>query len=592
MAGGLLNLIAIGNQNIILTGNPSKSFFKSKYVKYTNFGLQKFRVDQTGNQELQLSSPTTFSFKIPRYGDLLMDTYLGITLPNIWSPIYHYTSGDFPQIATSEYRPYEFQWIKNIGSQLITEVQFTFNGRLIQSYSGSYIQNIVERDFDANKKELFNLMSGNTSYLNDPANYANRNNNYPNAFNYKNIIDPSGIEPSIKQTQLYIPINSWYSMASTMALPLICLQYDVLEIKFILRPISQLFTIKDVLYDVSANTENIYPLTYNEFPRIFPDQSKKEQYGFFRFIQEPPIRDISFGYKYVDKTMKFNGKIHLITTQCFLGDEERRLFANGKQEYLIKLVYETKKELTQKNGKITFDSNGLVSSWMWYLRRDDAKERNEWSNYTNWPYENKEPNNLQLLDISDSGFIYYNSHIKNEVDYNLRSRLIEELQELSDLSKNIYITGNVPDDFSQKNHKNILTKFAIIVDGKYREDDYPSELYSQIEKYNTSNGYSKEGLYCYNFALSTDPYKYQPNGAFNTNKFKTIEFEYNIAINPPLERNKVDFRTICDPDTGVVIATSKDPGSIYKYNYDLYIIEERYNILKFQSGTADLEYSR
>jgi hypothetical protein len=599
MAGGLLNLIAIGNQNIILTGNPSKSFFKSKYVKYTNFGLQKFRVDQTGNQELQIDKLTTISFKIPRYGDLLMDTYLAITLPNIWSPIYHYTSEDFSlnypltsQTISGEYRPYEFQWIKNIGTQLITEVQFTFNGRLIQKYSGSYIQNVVERDFDANKKELFNLMSGNTSYLNDPANYANRNNNYPNAFNYKNTIDPSGIEPSIRQTQLYIPINSWYSMASTMALPLICLQYDVLEIKFILRPISQLFTIKDVLYDVSANTENIYPLTYSEFPRIFPDQSKKEQYGYYRFIQEPPTRDISFGYKYVDKTMKFNGNIHLITTQCFLGDEERRLFANGKQEYLIKLVYETKKELKQQSGKITFDSNGLVSSWMWYLQRDDIKERNEWSNYTNWQYENKEPNNLQLLDISNNGFIYYNSHIKNTSEYNLTTRLVEELQQISDLSKNIYITGNVPDDFSEKNHKNILTKFAIIVDGKYREDDYPSELYSQIEKYNTSNGYSKEGLYCYNFALSTDPYKYQPNGAFNTNKFKTIEFEYNIAINPPLERDKVEFRTICDPETGVVIATSKDPGSIYKYNYDLYIIEERYNILKFQSGTADLEYSR
>lgn len=602
MAGGLLNLIAIGNQNIILTGNPTKSFFKSKYVKYTNFGLQKFRVDQDGNKELQVSSPTTFSFKIPRYGDLLMDTYLAVTLPNIWSPIYHYTSTDFSlnypltgETISGEYRPYEFQWIKNIGTQLITEVQFTFNGRLIQKYSGSYIQNVVERDFDANKKELFNLMSGNTSYLNDPANYANRNNNYPNAFNYKDTIDPSGIEPSIRQTQLYIPINSWYSMASTMALPLICLQYDVLEIKFILRPISQLFTIKDVLYDISANTENIYPLTYNEFPRIFPDQSKKEQYGYYRFIQEPPTRDISFGYNYADKTMNFNGKIHLITTQCFLGDEERRLFANNKQEYLIKLVYETPIQLTQNNGKITFDTNGLVSSWMWYLRRDDVKKRNEWSNYTNWPYENKEPNNLQLLDISNAvtkEFIYYNGHMKNTSEYNLITRLVEELQQISDLSKNIYITGNEPDDFSQKNHKNILTKFAIIVDGKYREDDYPSELYSQIEKYNKCNGFSKEGLYCYNFALSTDPYRYQPNGAFNTNKFKTIEFEYNIAINPPLERDKVDFRTICDPETGVVIATSKDPGSIYKYNYDLYIIEERYNILKFQSGTADLEYSR
>ena len=34
MAGGLLNLIAVGNQNIILNGNPTKSFFKTKYAKY------------------------------------------------------------------------------------------------------------------------------------------------------------------------------------------------------------------------------------------------------------------------------------------------------------------------------------------------------------------------------------------------------------------------------------------------------------------------------------------------------------------------------------------------------------------------------
>jgi len=28
MAGGLLNIIAIGNNNVILTGNPNKTFFK------------------------------------------------------------------------------------------------------------------------------------------------------------------------------------------------------------------------------------------------------------------------------------------------------------------------------------------------------------------------------------------------------------------------------------------------------------------------------------------------------------------------------------------------------------------------------------
>ena len=37
MTGGLLNLVSEGNQNVFLTGNPSKTFFKAVYKKYTNF---------------------------------------------------------------------------------------------------------------------------------------------------------------------------------------------------------------------------------------------------------------------------------------------------------------------------------------------------------------------------------------------------------------------------------------------------------------------------------------------------------------------------------------------------------------------------
>ena len=121
MAGGLLNLIAIGDLNVILTGNPTRSFFKSTYSKYTNFGLQKFRIDQVGQKELEITKPTNFSFKIDRYGDLLMDTYLVVKLPQIWSPIlyYKYNITDISGV----YRPYEFKWIKNIGCQLISEVK-------------------------------------------------------------------------------------------------------------------------------------------------------------------------------------------------------------------------------------------------------------------------------------------------------------------------------------------------------------------------------------------------------------------------------------------------------------------------------------
>ena len=54
----------------------------------------------------------------------------------------------------------------------------------------------------------------------------------------------------------------------------------------------------------------------------------------------------------------------------------------------------------------------------------------------------------------------------------------------------------------------------------------------------------------------------------------------------------VEFTTICDPETGAVIATSKNPTNIYKYYYNLYIIEEKYNILFFQNGFGGLLYSR
>ena len=88
MGGGLLNLVSQGQQNIILNGNPSKTFFKTTYAKYTNFGLQKFRVDFDGSRTLRLTEESTFAFKIPRYADLLMDCYVSFELPSIWSPIF------------------------------------------------------------------------------------------------------------------------------------------------------------------------------------------------------------------------------------------------------------------------------------------------------------------------------------------------------------------------------------------------------------------------------------------------------------------------------------------------------------------------
>ena len=566
MAGGLLNLIALGNQNIILTGNPTKSFFKSTYSKYTNFGLQKFRIDQVGQTELDITRISKFSFKMMRYGDLLMDIYLVIKLPKIWSPVLKYNN---------EYRPYEFKWIKNIGCQIIKEVNITIDGITIQKFSGHYLQNIVERDYDAHKKALFDKMTGNISELNDPANYNNRNNNYPSAFTFNSSIissDISGIEPSIGDYNLYIPINSWFSMSSLMALPLICLQYSELVIDFTLRPINELYTIKDVLYDISNNPI----IEYNNFPQIQANQNNFV-YQFKRFIYPPPTRDLSSSVDtYINYNTLINSNIHLICTQCFLEEAERKHFAKNSQSYLIREINEYNFEKVIKSNKVKIESKGLISSWMWYFQRSDVASRNEWSNYTNWLYEDKIPNDLKKVQIT-SDYKYYSPHFSYS----------------GDISKNIYMTGYSPDIYSQTNQCEIMKNFAIICDGKYREQDFDSNIFSKLEKYNKSSGTcSKTGLYCYNFSLTTDPFKLQPNGAFNTNLFKTIEFEYNNYSNPPIDPISSNFSVICDEETGAIIGVTKDPTSIYKYTYNLHVIEEKYNILLFQGGFAGLVYSR
>jgi hypothetical protein len=96
--------------------------------------------------------------------------------------------------------------------------------------------------------------------------------------------------------------------------------------------------------------------------------------------------------------------VHLLSTYGFLSKEERDLFAAEDQMYLIKDVFQYYQQNVTGSSKVKLqNSNGMVSSWMWYLQRSDANLRNEWSNYTNWPYTNSQPGELQLAPFDTSG---------------------------------------------------------------------------------------------------------------------------------------------------------------------------------------------
>jgi len=564
MTGGLLNIVSYGNQNVILNSNPKKSFFKTTYAKYTNFGMQKFRIDFNGLRNLRMSEESRFTFTVPRYAELLMDTYLVVNLPTIWSPIFP------PMTCNGVWRPYEFRWIENLGTQMIKEVVFSVGGQILQRMTGKYLLALVQRDLNGTKRFLYDNMTGNIPEYNDPANFSGRRGVYPNV--YYNT-SQQGPEPSIRGRTLYIPLNAWFCNNSRTAFPLVALQYNELQIDVVMRPVRDLFVVRDIMHPATT------PEQVAQAPFIQPNFNEQE-YQFYRFLQPPPSADIILPEAYEDKRTDWNADVHLLSTYCFLSAEESRVFASQEQKYLLKEAYEWDfKNITGTHRVELQNTMGMVATWMFFFQRSDINLRNQWSNYTNWPYTNVIP-----VDVIPASTLPITP--ENGYPNPCGSGDIVPGAEPSGTPSGLFITQ----DYNVENQREILQQLGILLNGSYRENLLPSGVYNYIEKYIRTMGSAPFGLYIYNFGLDADVDTYQPSGAINMSKFSTIELEFT-TYPPPLDQ-KAQHYTICDPETGIPIGVNKPQWRIYKYNYDLTVLEERYNVLTFVGGNCALMYAR
>ena len=681
MGGGLLNLVATGENNRILNSNPSKTFFKTTYAKYTNFGLQRFNIEVFNRTEFSLFSDSKFVFKIPNNGDLLMDTFFTFELPDIYSPLYtipipNYQGKPFSDLSGLTYcQPYEFKYIDNLGAQLIRKVSYKIDGRTIQEYSGQYLYSKAQRDLTSDKKELFNEMIGNVTELTDPANYSNNNGNYPSVswgglrqadLSGTSQLTPDGLDPSIRARTIFVPLNLWEDFSSHLSFPLIALKYSILEIHVECRPLCEIMKVKDLDYfenwvrNINSNTQ--LPNNKNDIfkyynpPDIAPNFND-ERYRIFYFTNFPPegsfaIGDFSYnspfpitnfneldtqrqlkinnqvnyaasnigGNQFTNVTMSASGQSqggvynrqmprppNLMSTFAFLSQEENRRIAAFPQSYLVKKVYEKTIPLVQGVQKEDVDANGLTVSWMWFFQRTDVCLRNEWSNYSNWLYEDKMP--YPCLLIMDLSYSLSNERGMYDGENTYVTPVIGELNDTLSKAYNPcsqYITGPV----HPMNEKNIMVDWGLYCGDLERESIFESGVNDYVDKYINTIGAGKDGLYTYNFKISNSQ---QPSGAMNLKKFQNVYFEFS-TINPYREINTKDenednlhlkindcednniefkdaYKNVDEYYTGAYAGgqffgvnnpTYKD----YNYNYNLHIMEERYNVLQFSNGMA------
>ncbi len=198
MGGGLLQLVAYGAQDAYITGNPQITFWKGLYKRHTNFAMEPFRVNFTG----QANWGTKHSAVISRHADLLYSTYIEVMLPSVGT-----------NNATIKWNNDQGR----LGYNLIRYVELEIGGQLIDRLYGEwlYLWDSLTSNLTTSMK-LWEMVGGGAS-------------TGSTTLATSNVCNTGSGKPSLPNV-LYIPLTFFYTRNPGSALPLIALQYHEVKI--------------------------------------------------------------------------------------------------------------------------------------------------------------------------------------------------------------------------------------------------------------------------------------------------------------------------------------------------------------------------
>jgi hypothetical protein len=574
MPGGLLQLVGVGAQNELVNGNPSMTHFRAVYRRHTNFAMESIRMSFTSsNLEFSSTGTRTLSCRIDRYAQLLHDTYLVLTLPDIYSPLKQVTTlpSGYQSGGGANSIGYEFQWIDNIGYNMIDRVELVMNGQVIQSLRGEWLKMYSYLTHNRNKRLIVDQMVGNVPELTDPANAFDRQGQYPHAISVTTnpTLPPMTTipEPSIRSRQLVVPLHFWFCENPGTVLPLVALQNSEVYINVTLRNLNDLYTVID--------TDPTHTETYGQ--RISPAIATTPNGlpNMLSVFLSPPLTNGSpsnpglstwFPDPYIEGNF------------IYLTEAEMNQVARADQTCLIKTVrYVNKEGQFGGNTDLEIPMFNLVTRIVFASQRSDKILENDWDNYTNWDNPNRAPFTPQS---SDTQTILYSSG----------------QQQVSSVFPRDSILDGV-----------------ILLDGKERFQTKPIPYFSLLQMYRHTTGGTPSllpGVYMYSFALDHD--QYQPSGAINGSMFNKVILRLSLQQPLPESTSTTQTNVVCvlkstlfganpvvippgqtnlyDPSELVSVVRTND-NVIFVYTYNVGVYVESINFLRIVSGLGNLVFA-
>jgi hypothetical protein len=315
MAGGLMQLVAYGAQDVYLTGNPQITFWKVSYRRHTNFAMES--IEQTFNGQADFGRRVTCT--ISRNGDLCYRTYLQVTLPEI------------NQQMSSPVNQVYARWLDFPGEQLISQVEVEIGGQRIDRQYGDWMHIWNQLTLSGEQQRGYYKMVGNTTQLTFITDPSFNDVDGPCESNApRQVCAPRNALP---ETTLYVPLQFWYCRNPGLALPLIALQYHEVKINLDIRPIDECLWAVNSLDCTSNNGSSVKVTTaYNQ--------------------------SLVAASLYVD--------------YVFLDTDERRRMAQNPHEYLIEQLQFTGDEsVGSSSNKIKLNFNHPVKELIWVVQPDE-----------------------------------------------------------------------------------------------------------------------------------------------------------------------------------------------------------------------------
>jgi hypothetical protein len=480
MPGGIMQLIFQGAQDLYLTGNPTMTFFKTVYKRYTQFGTEYITLPFDPIPSFTPTQMTKATCKIDRNADLLHDTYLTYDLPAM------YTNNMIP-----------FGWVEELGTRIIQEITIRVDGFVIDTQRGDFMKIFSDIHFNGSKKaQWLRCIGGESFMLNSGQNLSN---------------DITSQTIAINARRLYIPLLFWYCLNSGLSIPLIALQYNELYIDCTFAPLNELIRIGNPL--VSPK-------------QLFGDyQNSDFNINIRNYLLSLGYDQTNVFYYFTQNNWQSNA--NLLCDYVYLGDDERKMFAQTSHEYLITQVqFNLFQGLKAGPNYLETTFNHPVKEVIWFLTLDNLDQYNNWYNFTG----------LQ----GNKSFEYYQSQLKY---YGLQHFYEPELSYIKEnftdfvnsvKAQSVYKLTPEQTQTYFGNYYSIMQTAQPVFNNNDRMEIEDHDFYANLQLFKYHTGYTPQGLYILSFALN--PEEHQPSGTQNFSRLDYQEFRINIFNTYPIEQ--------------------------------------------------------